>query len=157
MKQPGVTVDKGDILDLDAIMRVMDDSFDPSYGEAWTAAQCAGLLPMPGVWLSLARDGRDVVGFALARVVVKEAELLLLAVKSDAQRQGIGELLLNHFIDVATSGGAEKLHLEVRSGNPAVKLYSSFGFTEVGRRKHYYRGRDGQLHDALTLSRPAAI
>ena len=66
----------------DAVMAVMDDSFDPRFGEAWTASQCAGLLPMPGVWLTLAREDDAVVGFALARVVADEAELLLLAVRS---------------------------------------------------------------------------
>src|SRR3546814_1177284 len=84
---PGeITVAEGGILDLDAVMSVMDDSFDPSYGEAWTAPQCAGLMPMPGVWLSLAREGQDVVGFSLARVVSDEAELLLLAVSRGGQR-----------------------------------------------------------------------
>ena len=152
-----ITIAQGDILDLDAVMRVMDDSFDPCFGEAWTASQCAGLLPMPGVRLALARDGDGVVGFALSRVVAREAELLLLAVKRDVQRRGIGELLLNHFIEFSASKGAAKLHLEVRSGNPAVKLYNSFGFAELGRRKHYYKGRDGQLHDALTLGRSVTV
>lgn len=155
---PGeITVAEGGILDLDAVMSVMDDSFDPSYGEAWTAPQCAGLMPMPGVWLSLARVGRDVVGFSLARVVADEAELLLLAVRRGGQRRGIGHLLLDRFISVAASRGAERLHLEVREGNHAVKLYSRSGFVEVGRRKHYYSGRDGQVYDALTLARRVTV
>ena len=134
-------------------MRVMEDSFDPSYGEAWTATQCAGLLPMPGVRLCLAWAGDEAVGFSLSRIVAQEAELLLLAVKRSAQRQGIGQLLLHQFIEYSASKGAEKLHLEVRSGNPAVRLYSSHGFAEVGRRRNYYTGRDGQLYDALTLGK----
>lgn len=152
-----ITVTEGGILDLDAVMGVMDESFDPSYGEAWTAPQCAGLIPMPGVWLSLARDGNEVVGFSLARVVSDEAELLLLAVRKGGQRRGIGRLLLDRFISIAASRGAERLHLEVRDGNHAVKLYSRSGFVEVGRRKHYYSGRDGQVYDALTLARRATV
>lgn len=145
----------GDILDLDAVMRVMDDSFDPAYGEAWTASQCAGLLPMPGVWLTLARNGEAVAGFALGRIVVKEAELLLLAVKKEEWGKGIGKLLLRTFAEDAQSKGATKLFLEVRDGNPAIDLYKSFGFHEIGRRPKYYTGRDGQLYDALTLSKLA--
>lgn len=152
-----ITVAEGGILDLDAVMSVMDESFDPSYGEAWTAPQCAGLIPMPGVWLSLAREGHEVVGFSLARVVSDEAELLLLAVRKGGQRRGIGRLLLDRFISIAASRGAERLHLEVRDGNHAVKLYSRSGFVEVGRRKHYYSGRDGQVYDALTLARRATV
>ena len=149
----GVTVSEGGILDLDAIMEVMDASFDPAFGEAWTAPQCAGLMPMPGVSLSIARDGEEVIGFALGRVVIREAELLLLAVKPDRRCRGTGQLLVNRFTLLATTRGAEQLHLEVREGNHAVKLYLNLGFAEVGRRKNYYRGRDGQVYDALTLAR----
>ena len=144
---------EGGIPDLDSVMRVMEDSFDPVYGEAWTGPQCAGLLPMPGVWLSLARADGRVVGFALGRIVAREAELLLLAVRRDGQGRGVGRSLLERFTGVATGLGAEQLHLEVRDGNPAVRLYKSAGFQEVGRRPNYYYGRDGQVYDALTLAR----
>jgi ribosomal-protein-alanine N-acetyltransferase len=157
VRASGVSLAEGGILDLDSVMRVMEDSFDPSYGEAWTAPQCAGLLPMPGVWLSLARDGDEPLGFALGRVVANEAELLLLAVKREGQRQGVGQLLLNRFILVATTKGAQRLHLEVRDGNHAIKLYAGAGFEEVGRRKNYYTGRDGQIYDAITLARGATV
>jgi ribosomal-protein-alanine N-acetyltransferase len=150
-------VAEGSLLDLDAVMAVMEDSFDPAYGEAWTAAQCAGLLPLPGVWLTVARDGEAVVGFALGRIVLKEAELLLLAVKRDGRRRGVGQKLLERFSLVAASRGADKLHLEVRAGNPALHLYKRAGFTEVGRRRNYYTGRDGQIYDALTLTRTRLI
>jgi [ribosomal protein S18]-alanine N-acetyltransferase len=156
MDEP-VSIAEGGIADLEAVMRVMEDSFDPAYGEAWTSAQCAGLMPMPGVWLSLARDGDDVVGFALARIVLKEAELLLLAVRHEGRRRGIGQMLLDRFTLVATGRGADRLHLEVRDGNPAMKLYARSGFAEVGRRKNYYTGRDGQIYDALTLTRAATF
>ncbi|HWH16986.1 MAG TPA: ribosomal protein S18-alanine N-acetyltransferase [Allosphingosinicella sp.] len=151
-----IIIADGDILDLDAVMRVMEDSFDPAYGEGWTAPQCAGLLAMPGVWLSLAKDGSRVVGFALSRVVLKEAELLLLAVSRDCQGRGTGRLLVDDFIARAANRGAEELHLEVRDGNPAVKLYNSRGFAEVGRRRKYYTGGDGQIYDAITLSKKVA-
>ena len=148
---------QGSIADLDAVMGVMEDSFDPAYGEAWTGPQCTGLLPLPGVWLSLARDDGRVVGFALSRAIAGEAELLLLAVKRDAQRRGIGALLLDNFVAAARSRRAERLHLEVRDGNPAVTLYKQAGFREVGRRRNYYNGCDGQLFDALTLARTVRI
>jgi ribosomal-protein-alanine N-acetyltransferase len=144
---------EGGVADLAAVMRVMEDSFDPAFGEAWTAPQCAGLLPMTGVWLSLARRGEAVVGFALGRVVRDEAELLLLAVHRSSQGMGVGQLLLDRFATVAASKGAEQLHLEVREGNHAVSLYSRNGYREVGRRRNYYSGRGGQLFDALTLAK----
>jgi ribosomal-protein-alanine N-acetyltransferase len=149
----GIAIAEGGSADLAAVMRVMEDSFDPAFGEAWTAPQCAGLLPMTGVWLSLAREADAVVGFALARVVGDEAELLLLAVARSSQGRGVGQLLLDRFAAVAASKGAEQLHLEVREGNHAVSLYRRNGYREVGRRRNYYRGHDGQLFDALTLAK----
>jgi ribosomal-protein-alanine N-acetyltransferase len=149
----GIVLEEGGAVDLAAVMRVMDGSFDPVFGEAWTAPQCAGLLPMAGVWLSLARDEEGVVGFALSRIVGDEAELLLLAVHRSSQGKGVGQMLLDRFAAVAASKGAEQLHLEVREGNHAVSLYSRNGYREVGRRPNYYRGRDGQLFDALTLAK----
>lgn len=146
----------GDASDLPAVVAVMEDAFDPRFGEAWTLAQCAGLLPMPGVWLTLARDAEgDVLGFSLSRIVLDEAELLLLAVSRSAQKSGIGRILLRHFEADAAARGADRLHLEVREGNGAVNLYNASGFTLVGRRPRYYSGSDGQLYDALSLSRPS--
>ena len=148
-----VSLVEGDIGDIDGVMRVMNDSFDQRYGEAWTAAQCAGLLPMPGVWLVLARDSTGVVGFALSRQVANEAELLLLAVRRAAQGRGIGKLLLERFTADAKKRGAGRLHLEVREGNHAVKLYEQHGFCLVGRRRNYYAGPEGRCYDALTLAK----
>jgi [ribosomal protein S18]-alanine N-acetyltransferase len=147
------SVAEGAAADLEAVMAVMDDSFDPRFGEAWTAAQCAGLLPMPGVWLSLALQGETVVGFALARAVAGEAELLLLAVRSSVQGRGIGKILLDRFEVDAHARGARRLHLEVREGNHAFSLYERAGFGLVGRRRNYYSGHGGVTYDALTLAK----
>lgn len=155
MSGGAVSIEPATAADLDEVMQVMGESFDPEFGEAWTAPQCASLLPMPGVWLRLARDGAVPLGFSLSRLVAGEAELLLLGVRRSAQRRGIGAKLLGAFIADARARGADKLHLEVRHGNHAVELYRRAGFEEVGRRFNYYRGASGQLFDALTLARPA--
>ena len=42
--------------DLDDVMTVMDAAFGNRFGEAWTRSQCAGILPMGGVCLIVARD-----------------------------------------------------------------------------------------------------
>jgi len=153
MSTPAITLCDGGLTDLDAVMAVMDESFDSRFGEAWTASQCAGLLPLPGVWLTLAREGDDVAGFALARAVAREAELLLLAVRSGRQRRGIGNLLLDAFTAAAIKRGAARLHLEVREGNHALGLYERAGFSLAGRRRNYYNGVRGATHDALTLAK----
>jgi ribosomal-protein-alanine N-acetyltransferase len=148
-----ITLSAGGPADLGAVMAVMDDSFDSRFGEAWTRSQCAGLLPMPGVWLLLAWAGEAVVGFALARAIADEAELLLLAVRAPVQRRGVGQRLLDRFEADAGGRGVTRLHLEVREGNHALSLYERAGFALVGRRRNYYSGHGGTAYDALTLAK----
>ena len=140
--------------DLDSVIQVMNSAFDERFGEAWTRSQCAGILPMPGVKLVVARfgDGRS-AGFALYRTIGDEAELLLLAVSPEFRRRRIGRMLLDQFLDHARDRGVTRVHLEVREGNPAVIMYRSAGFGLAGRRPKYYHGRFGGEYDALTLSR----
>ena len=138
--------------DLDSVMAVMTRAFPDRYGEAWTRSQCAGILPMAGIELVLARDGDGQVhGFSLYRSIAGDAELLLLAVAPESQNRGVGRDLLDHFVEDAKKNGAEKIHLEVRDGNPAVRLYEAAGFQQANRRRNYYHGRDGGQYDALTF------
>ena len=144
----------GGTTDLAEVMSTMDAAFEPSFGEAWTRGQCGGILLLTGVWLLLARVDGQAAGFALARAVVDEAELLLLAVKPARRGAGVGRALLDAIADDAHARGAARLHLEMRDGNPAAFLYASAGFREVGRRARYYRGADGRVFDAITLACP---
>lgn len=146
-----VELAQGNVDDLDAVMDVMAAAFADRYGEAWTRSQCAGILPMTGVKLMLARERDAVVGFSLYRTIIDDAELLLLAVDPKVQRKGIGGALLDHFIDDARKCGASRIHLEVRDGNPAIGVYQAAGFEQANRRRNYYRGRGGDAYDALTF------
>jgi ribosomal-protein-alanine N-acetyltransferase len=144
---------EGGVHDLTYVSKIMLDAFDARYGEAWTSAQCMGMLSLPGVWLVIASlDGED-VGFALARSTLDEAELLLLATRPAARRRGIGGALLRAVIAEARGRSVTRVHLEVRSGNDAVELYAREGFAKVGERPNYYRGKAGQLFDAHTYAR----
>lgn len=137
---------------LDEVLAIMNAAFDRRFGEAWTRAQCAGILPMTGVQLMLARKGSEAVGFSLARRTLDEAELLLIAVRPDCAGTGVGTELMERFIADQKATGARHLHLEVRDGNPAVQLYLDHGFAIAGRRSNYYRGTDGEKFDALTMT-----
>lgn len=148
-----VRVDCGTSADLDAVMAVMDSAFGQRFGEAWTRSQLAGILPMGGVTLMLARDSGETLGFSLFRTVADESELLLIAVLPTHHRRGVGRLLLEHFIDRARNDRVARVHLEVRDGNPAVTMYRVAGFSPVGRRRNYYHARNGERFDAITLSK----
>ncbi|GAA4748474.1 hypothetical protein GCM10023264_13200 [Sphingomonas daechungensis] len=148
-----LSLTQGNSADLDSVVEIMDSAFDDRFGEAWTRSQCAGILPMPGVKLMVARFAGRPSGFSLHRTIADEAELLLLAVSPEHRRRGIGRMLLGDFLDNSRKLGVGRVHLEVREGNPAVIMYRSAGFALVGRRRKYYRGRFGGEFDALTLSR----
>jgi [ribosomal protein S18]-alanine N-acetyltransferase len=152
--EQAVRLRRGDSRDLDDVMEVMDAAFGNRFGEAWTRSQCAGILPMAGVVLVVARDMETglVIGFSLSRTVADESELLLLAVQPDRHRNGIGRLLLDEFMDRSRSDNVRRIHLEVRDGNPAVGMYLGAGFSAVGRRRNYYHASNGRCFDALTLS-----
>jgi [ribosomal protein S18]-alanine N-acetyltransferase len=149
-----VRLRRGDSRDLDHVMEVMDAAFGSRFGEAWTRSQCAGILPMAGVSLIVARDldTGSVIGFSLSRTVTDEAELLLLAVQPNRHRHGIGTMLLDEFMDRARANGVTRVHLEVRDGNPAIDMYSASGFVPVGRRRNYYHAAGGSRFDAITLA-----
>lgn len=140
---------------LDPVMAVMTTAFDPGYSEAWTEGQLMGMMGMPGTWLSLARIDERPAGFALNRLIADEAELLLLAVAPDSRRRGVAMALINRSLELLRFRNGARLHLEVRHNNPAIELYKKAGFSLIGRRPGYYRGIDGEVHDALTLSCPA--
>ena len=148
-----VQLEPGSSLDLDSVMVVMNQAFGTRYGEAWTRSQCAGILPMAGVSLTLARYAGETVGFSLVRSVADEAELLLIAVLPNYHRQGIGQLLLDDFLKRAQSDDVKRVHLEVRDRNPAIGMYRDAGFKPVGRRRKYYHGDDGRDFDALTFAK----
>jgi len=149
-----VRLSTGTFEDLDCVMGIMETAFGTRFGEAWTRSQCAGILPMAGVFLMLADDGATgtAVGFSLFRSVANESELLLLAVSPDHRRRGVGRRLLQDFLGHARTDGITRVHLEVRDGNPAIRMYRHAGFEPIGRRRNYYRGQDGSQFDALTFA-----
>ena len=114
----------------------------------WSAAEFTPLLDSPFVSLFAHPHG-----FALARTVAGESELLTLAVDPSYQRQGIGRNLVNDWLETA-SAHAERAFLDVASDNiPAISLYSALGFAQVGQRRAYYARKDAPAADALLMQR----
>ncbi|WP_296680136.1 GNAT family N-acetyltransferase [Novosphingobium sp.] len=145
--------------DLDRIMAIMDAAFDPAFGEAWNRRQVEDALLMGNCYYGLLdgfcskpADDAEAAGFFLSRHGFDEEELLLLAVDPRFRRRGIGRALMNQFAAYAKSRGANRLLLEMRSGNPAELLYRDLGFRPIGKRINYYRSADGTRIDALTFA-----
>ncbi len=93
-------------------------------------------------------------GFLIGRIAGPEAELLTLAVDPDHRRLGTGRRLVDEFEETALGRGAGQAFLEVSSINdPAISLYKTMGYREVGYRKDYYSQASGQKISALVLTR----
>ncbi len=144
-----VIVRIGDAADLPDVMAIMGAAFAPRFGEAWSSGQCLGLLALPGASLRLAGTATP-LGFAMARTIAGDCELMMLGVVPHAQRRGIGRILLDRVIADAREQGAKAVFLEVRAGNPAIDLYRANDFVKVGARARYYRGNSGEVFDAET-------
>jgi len=137
--------------DISAAMAVMTPAFPPEYGEAWSSQQLCSMMHLPGALLLIGKLDEAPAGFALLRCIADEAELLLLAVHPAHRGLGYGKRLLDRCMTEAEASGANAMFLEVRDGNPALRLYSKAGFIQYNIRRDYYMGSNGERTDALSL------
>jgi len=76
--------------------------------------------------------------------------ILNIAVDPAYRRKGLGKRLLEYALDYCRQLGAERVELEVRTGNdPAIALYRKYGFVIRERLPFYYS--DGE--DAFVMVR----
>ena len=80
-----------------------------------------------------------VIGYMGVIEICGEANVTNVAVLPEYRGNGIGKALVKNAIDGAKSRECEFITLEVRESNlPAINLYKSFGFQQVGVRKNFY-------------------
>lgn len=123
------------------------------YSDPWPASAFNALTDNPRVFFAVARhpDTARMSGYAVAWFVMDEGELANLAVAAPERKKGLGHALLQATLSDAAERGTSQMYLEVRESNAAARaLYALEGFTEIGRRKGYYRS---PVEDALILRR----
>ena len=114
----------------------------------WSAAEFGAVMASPGTVCHVQNHG-----FIVGRLAADEAEILTLAVAAHHRRNGLGRQLVGAFLATAAARGARRAFLEVACDNaPAIALYKSAGFIQVGQRKGYYQRPDGTRLDALVFS-----
>ncbi len=124
------------------------------FDEPWDAPTIRKVLAMPGAFGFAARGdpAGGIVGFALARIVADECELLSLGVAPNRRGRGIGGGLLDAAVVRAYALDAARFYLEVAEDNAdALRLYEARGLVLVGRQPEYYRLKNGQRTAALTM------
>ena len=119
------------------------------FHDPWSVQSIQSELDNPlSLWIVAIVSG-NVVGYVGSQSVLGWADMMNLAVAPDYRKQGIGRKLVETLIEKLKANEVTCLTLEVRVSNePAVTLYNSMGFMEVGRRPGYYRN---PKEDALIL------
>ena len=119
------------------------------FADPWSENSVASELKNPlSLWL-VAVEEDTVVGYVGSQTVMGETDMMNVAVHPNCRRRGIAKGLLETLIRTLKKLGSRSLALEVRASNePAITLYTEFGFLEAGRRRNYYRN---PKEDALIL------
>ena len=119
------------------------------FSDPWSENSVASELKNKlALWL-VAEEGDRVAGYIGSQTCGDESDVMNVAVHPDFRRRGIAEALVNALVEELKAIGSHCLTLEVRASNvPAISLYEKLGFTEIGRRKNYYRN---PIEDALIL------
>ena len=110
------------------------------FADPWSEGSIASELDNPlSLWLVAEQNGA-VCGYVGSQTVLDETDMMNIAVHPDCRRQGIAAALIEELVSRLKERGSHILRLEVRESNtPAIALYNSMGFTQLGIRKNYYR------------------
>ncbi|WP_307849005.1 ribosomal protein S18-alanine N-acetyltransferase [Micromonospora sp. U56] len=136
---------------VDEVLPIEADLFG---AEQWSPAMFWNELAS-GHWYRVATDvDGTVLGYAGLTVQPDEAWVQNVAVRRDAQRRGVGRMLLEELLAEAARRDVRTVLLEVAADNaPAQKLYATYGFEPIGVRRGYYQPSNT---DALVMRRVAA-
>jgi ribosomal-protein-alanine N-acetyltransferase len=136
---------------IEEVLPIEEDLFGP---EKWSAAMFWNELATGQFYLVTLDDDDSVIGYAgLSVMDGHESWVQNIAVRRDAQRRGLGRVLLEALLAEAARRGVRKTLLEVAVDNgPAQRLYASYDFEPVGIRRGYYQPSNT---DALVMMRDA--
>jgi len=119
------------------------------FSDPWSEKSVGSELENPlSLWLVAEEEGA-VWGYVGSQTVMGETDMMNVAVHPDYRNQGIATALIVGLVEELRRQGSHCLTLEVRASNEtAIRVYERLGFTELGRRKSYYRN---PREDALIL------
>ena len=109
------------------------------FAEPWSEQSLRLLLGQSAVGFVVLEDGKP-VAYAGMMTVLDEGQITNVAVDPECRRRGYGRAVTEALLGYAAEQGIVTVTLEVRASNEAaIALYQSLGFSECGRRPHFYR------------------
>jgi ribosomal-protein-alanine N-acetyltransferase len=124
-----------------------------SFADPWTEESFLRLLGGHPAIFQVLEYPPDfgIAGYVIAFAVGEDAELLNVAVDPKLRGRGLAGQMLDAVLLELSRKAVRTAFLEVRESNSAARaLYGSRGFTEIGRRRNYYRR---PVEDALVMRR----
>ena len=119
------------------------------FPDPWSVQSLSDMLANPRTVAAAALLNGELAGYCSTGTVLDEGEILRIAVEETARNRKSGSALLEAVLAAAPE--VVNWYLEVREHNQAaLGLYRKFGFTEIGRRKRYYRDPE---EDAVLMQR----
>jgi len=137
---------ESDLTDVSSIER-------ESFADPWTEESFRRLIGVKPAIFLVAESGPDaaVAGYVAAFSIDEDGEILNVAVASEFRGRGLAGQMLDAVLIEMAARGVRTAFLEVRESNDAARgLYGSRGFSEIGRRRGYYRR---PVEDALVMRR----
>ncbi len=111
-----------------------------SFAHPWSSTEFENLISAENILADGAFLRGKLIGFALSRQALDEAELLTIVIEPNRRQGGVGSRLLSAHIETLIRRKARQIFLEVDETNKAArKLYAAQRFEQVGRREAYYR------------------
>lgn len=121
--------------DLDQVVDIEQKLFSVP----WTKEGFLTYLMKKDTMFFVVEEKERILGYCSMLTVLDEGDILNVAVRSDRQKEGIGQFLVDSMLRMAEMQGIRLVHLEVRQGNgTARRLYQRLGFKEDGLRRDYY-------------------
>ena len=85
----------------------------------------------------------QIVCFGGIKIILDEANLMDIVTKKSMRNNGFAKLILEELINISKEKKCISITLEVNENNLyAIKLYNTFNFKNVGKRKNYYKNGD---------------
>ena len=137
--------------DLLAVMEIEEENFSVP----WTETGFFSFLIRDDTLFLVAEENEEILGYIGIVCVPEDGDITNVAVKRSRQNGGIGKKLVETMIEKSAKRGVKNIFLEVRVSNaPAIHVYESCGFENVGLRKNYY---DDPKEDAYIMKRTGEL